>query len=240
MAKRRCSQVGTWKRRKSGSGWSKHRRYGWKIEAQRFCRKRRKKRVIPIPKGGSVSYFNFTKDVKELLRSYNSGDWHSAITQWIRQSNLIEGIDDPEEDRRSLRAWRWLLKQELSLETILILHRKITRIQMRKEGKGWGIGKWRTCRVWVGDREGAPHAEIPILMADWLEQHGQFKRSLYLNVPHWAKAAHIAFEKIHPFLDGNGRTGRMLMNWMRIKTGFLPLFIEASKRWEYYKWFKED
>ena len=50
---------------------------------------------------------------------------------------------------------------------------------------------------------------------------------------------HIWFEKIHPFEDGNGRTGRILMNIQRLNAG-LPLLIihEGKEQMEYYKWFQ--
>jgi len=53
------------------------------------------------------------------------------------------------------------------------------------------------------------------------------------------KQCHVLFEKIHPFIDGNGRTGRMVYNWHRLKLG-LPIHIihEGKEQFKYYKWFK--
>ena len=48
---------------------------------------------------------------------------------------------------------------------------------------------------------------------------------------------HIGFEKIHPFIDGNGRLGRILMNWQRIQCGLDILVIWEIEKQEYYKWF---
>ena len=42
--------------------------------------------------------------------------------------------------------------------------------------------------------------------------------------------AHIQFERIHPFSDGNGRTGRMLMNYSLLQEGFPPLIIEKETK----------
>ena len=42
--------------------------------------------------------------------------------------------------------------------------------------------------------------------------------------------AHIVFEKIHPFSDGNGRTGRMVMNYSLIENGLPPLIIKKEDR----------
>jgi len=46
---------------------------------------------------------------------------------------------------------------------------------------------------------------------------------------------HAIFVEIHPFEDGNGRTGRALMNWTLIKAGYPKLFIPVKKKQQYYE-----
>lgn len=45
---------------------------------------------------------------------------------------------------------------------------------------------------------------------------------------------HGEFVKIHPFIDGNGRTSRLLMNFEVMKKGYLPIIIKAESRLSYY------
>lgn len=44
---------------------------------------------------------------------------------------------------------------------------------------------------------------------------------------------HIQFERIQPFSDGNGRTGRMMMNYSLLQEGFSPLIIEKDTKAQY-------
>lgn len=50
---------------------------------------------------------------------------------------------------------------------------------------------------------------------------------------------HLKFESIHPFIDGNGRTGRLILNFELMKAGLLPINIKFSDKMKYYSAFDE-
>jgi fido (protein-threonine AMPylation protein) len=150
----------------------------------------------------------------------------------IRHSNLIEGIDDPAEDVRSLEAWEWLQEQRtLSQPVILELHKRITIAQL-----GDDAGRFRSVPVTVGGHY-PPNGMV-------------MKGRLYgwgiKMIDQWSvvdpKEMHVEFEKIHPFIDGNGRTGRMIMWWHEKKLGREPTLIRSNEadRQYYYDWFREQ
>lgn len=155
------------------------------------------------------------------------------MNEHIRQSNLIEGIDDFAEDLRSRKAWDWLSRQKtLDLEVILILHKKITIKQLSITE----AGQFRRVQVYVGKHTPPPHTVVQQLVFDWC--------MYWLNPQESGdddpKFMHIRFETIHPFIDGNGRTGRMLMWWMEKKLGQLPNLIWSHERQNYYDWFRKS
>ena len=49
-----------------------------------------------------------------------------------------------------------------------------------------------------------------------------------------ASLLHSGFVKIHPFVDGNGRTARLLQNFELMKSGFPPVVFKKEKRLDYY------
>src|SRR5690625_510356 len=76
------------------------------------------------------------------------------------------------------------------------------------------------------------HIEVPQLMADLIAWYNKRNE---LHPLEKAVMLHSKFVNIHPFIDGNGRTSRLLMNLELIKAGYLPIIIENEQRFRYYE-----
>lgn len=87
---------------------------------------------------------------------------------------------------------------------------------------------------------GAKHEPVqPYLIQPKMEQLLEaYKNSTEHIIPRLAQF-HIEFEGIHPFIDGNGRTGRLLVNLELMKAGYPPIVIKFTDRSAYYNAFDE-
>ena len=78
----------------------------------------------------------------------------------------------------------------------------------------------------------------PILVAEQMEYLvAEFKENKKLHPIERAALFHLKFEGIHPFVDGNGRTGRLILNLMLMQAGYPPINVKYSDRKRYYEAF---
>ncbi|MFA4887615.1 MAG: Fic family protein [Candidatus Nanoarchaeia archaeon] len=75
--------------------------------------------------------------------------------------------------------------------------------------------------------------EVPKLLKQMIHFYDENKKKIHPFV--LACLIHAQFVEIHPFEDGNGRTGRTLMNYVLIKAGYPKLFIPFKNRQQYYE-----
>jgi len=154
------------------------------------------------------------------------------MEDYIHQSNLIEEIDKSQEDAQSMRAWAYLVtKKQIGETELLELHRLITTNQLSFRD----AGSFRRENVSVGGRICPAPWLVKELVNNWLLDLKEYWTSLD------PIEMHIRYEKIHPFIDGSGRSGRMLLWWHESKLGIKPtMFRNYSKHQDYYPLFVEE
>lgn len=147
----------------------------------------------------------------------------------VVEHNEILGLD---------AALRWLNQslsevRDITMEHILALHKRVLGY-----ADPLTAGQLRTVQVFVGSFRPPDANLVPSEMAhlvEWLNDED----TLGLDPVKAAALAHYKLVFIHPFTDGNGRTGRLLMNWILLRAGFPPVIIPVERRHRYYQVLRE-
>ena len=197
---------------------------------------------------------------KENLKVFHLSEkqWEAFSELFTYDTNAIEGSTlDNKEVREILKENKWPdkpkrdiaeaygvrdaikfirgTKDQLSLELIKEIHKIVF-----KNSKSFA-GEFRKPREEVAIRNslgeivhmGAPQSRVVSLLNELVEWYNK-NRSKYPTLL-LAIVVHNQFENIHPFRDGNGRVGRILLNNLLIKHGLPPVNISFKNRKEYYK-----
>ena len=125
-------------------------------------------------------------------------------------------------------------KNDLSKEFICKIQETIVKNTLRKDLEDQ-IGGYREVQVYIRGADFIPTAteEVAMEMRSLMRWYNQNKKKLHPLI--LAAHFHIAFEAIHPFVDGNGRTGRLILNFILNRNGFPMLNIPNKRKLEYYK-----
>jgi len=75
--------------------------------------------------------------------------------------------------------------------------------------------------------------QVPVLIRDWVGDAQALRKVGEGEVPEALARLHARFEQVHPFLDGNGRAGRLVLNLLLIRLGYPPAIIYKGNRARY-------
>ncbi|MGE6489813.1 Fic family protein [Paenisporosarcina sp. NPDC076898] len=178
-----------------------------------------------------------------------------VLIDWTYNSNAIEGntltISETKVVLEGMTVGGKTMREHLEvinhrdaityLEEIVQKHERLTEWTIKsihrlvlKGIQDDNAGVYRKENVLIGGASHRPpdHVAVQELMERFVET-AENEWSTIHPVERAARV-HAEFVKIHPFIDGNGRTSRLLMNYELMKAGFPPAVIKAIDRARYY------
>ncbi len=184
------------------------------------------------------SFSRFVPDTKRfiLMHIYHEAVVSSRIEG--TQTNIEEALageeyiaeemrDDHKEVINYVAALNEAIEKLKTLPLSIRLIREVHKTLLRgNRGEKKNPGEIRRSQNWIGGTSPADavftppiHSELPDLLSDF----EKFLHNTEINVPHLIKIAiaHYQFESLHPFLDGNGRIGRLIIVLYLVSNGIL-------------------
>lgn len=186
-------------------------------------------RLLP----NSGNYIEILREVEIYEEVFHSNAIeNSTLTLSDTENILLEmqlekhyNIREIFEAKNLFRVYNYVLDKnpEINLENILLMHKFLIENinddiagRIRKPGENVRVGTYV-----------APDAvEVPDLIDGLLAR----KIRTYSDVANF----HIDFERIHPFIDGNGRTGRVILNWQMQQLDLPQIIIRSERKHENY------
>ncbi|HHE36403.1 MAG TPA: Fic family protein [Candidatus Woesearchaeota archaeon] len=219
---------------------------------QAFLEECKKKSIFrlfeKIKQGFRREWKKYPDSIKEKLKeqitiafTYNTNAIEGSTISLDETRELAEHrispnkpLKDVKETEAHLQLFLEMLekKERLSLNLILKWHKKLF-----KETKPDIAGRIRDYNVKVGFYKAPDWQDLKKLLRKMILFYNENKR---MNPVELAARTHYKFEKIHPFGDGNGRIGRIIMNHILWHNKYPILIIEYKKRKAYYKALQKD
>ena len=109
---------------------------------------------------------------------------------------------------------------------------KILKTNTSDSQKSWfAVGDYKRLANEVGGEETARPEDVHKRLKSLLSKYYKIKTVTLENILEF----HVEFERIHPFQDGNGRIGRLLILWQCLQSGIVPFIITEELRLFYYR-----
>lgn len=159
-------------------------------------------------------------------------------TNTIGIENEVLNVDDIIETTNHFRCIDMIIdhvKTELNEKFIKELH-FILKSGTSDSKKDWfSVGDYKKFPNEVGNMKTPLPEEVDHLMKDLLKEYNSKKEKTFEDILDF----HVQFERIHPFQDGNGRIGRLIMFKECLKYNIVPFIIEDNLKMFYYRGLKE-
>jgi len=221
----------------------------WNIPADAGLPRRSKKKVSPL-----LAALREQKEAKmkggiyhrvQIDLTYNSNHIEGSRltkeqTRYIFETNTLgittenTRIDDIMETVNHFRCIDYVI--EHAMDKITETHIKQLHLLLKSNTsdsrKSWfAVGDYKRLANAMGEEETAQPEEIHKQMKTLLNDYYSLNRPDFDDILDF----HVRFERIHPFQDGNGRVGRLLLFWQCLQASMVPFIITDDLRLFYYR-----
>ena len=221
----------------------------WNIPADTPLPKRPKKRVSPL-----LAALREQKESKmkggiyhrtQIDLTYNSNHIEGSRltkeqTRYIFETNTLgitsenTRIDDIMETVNHFRCVDYVIdnaSERITEPHIKQLHQMLKTNTSDSQKSWFAVGDYKRLANTVGEEETAQPMEVHKKMKALLDDYYSMKQVSFDDILDF----HVRFERIHPFQDGNGRIGRLLILWQCLQTDIVPFIITEDLRLFYYR-----
>jgi Fic family protein len=157
------------------------------------------------------------KEVKKIIETGNSR---------YKNRNEIKEVYNSIEAMKYLRTGF-----KFNIPSIKRLYYILTKDLTMSGGDHYPRG-FKTVENVVNNQSTIPPNKVENAISNLLQYYTENKKTMY--PPQLAYDFHLRYENIHPFLDANGRTGRLIMNKILMDHGYFPMIIYAKNSRAYY------
>ena len=225
----------------------------WNIPADAPLPKKGKSKVSPLlkrlreEKEGRISGGIYHRTQIDL--TYNSNHIEGSRlthdqTRYIFETNTIGitddavNVDDIVETTNHFRCIDLIIdraEERLSESMVKELHRILKAGTSDSQKEWFNVGDYKKLPNEVGGRETCPPEQVHARMKALLAEYNAKKEKVLEDIID----LHQRFELIHPFQDGNGRVGRLIMFKECLANGIVPFIITEELKWFYYRGLSE-
>ena len=221
----------------------------WNIPADALLPKRSKRKVSPL-----LAALREQKEIRmkggiyhrtQIDLTYNSNHIEGSRltkeqTRYIFETNTIgittenTRIDDIMETVNHFRCIDYVIDHATDkiTETHIKQLHLILKTNTSDSQKPWfAVGGYKKLANSVGEEETVQPEEVHKKMKALLDTYHAIKKIQFDDILDF----HVQFERIHPFQDGNGRVGRLIMFWQCLQSSTVPFIITDDLRLFYYR-----
>lgn len=179
--------------------------------------------------------YNSNRIEGSTLTEKQTASMFETGTLYSDDPDMIFRTKDIEEMNGHFKMFNYVMKyMEEPLSEIIIkdLHKNLKEGVFEDRANGYAIGDWKKRANRVSDIKTVLPQEVPEKIHGLLEEYQKIEKVTLCDIAKF----HAKFENIHPFQDGNGRVGRMIILKQCLENDIIPIIIQDVNKAEYNRY----